>query len=152
MRAMWTTNSVAETSGGRQSCSGMYPTRSRMSAPLVATSRPSTSARPSEAGDRPSRILIKVDSGSIGTDEPRHTGSDVHGEPVKRGHPGNRLLRLSVAITVTSTKVVTRATPVVTPQSCPHVRLQTYGSLRDALLEGYVESPSHLSTGRDHTY
>ena len=61
IRAMWTTNSVAVTSGGRQSCSGMYPTRSRIRVPSVSTGRPSTSARPEVAGSRPSRILISVD-------------------------------------------------------------------------------------------
>ncbi|MDH6488881.1 hypothetical protein M2157_004880 [Streptomyces sp. SAI-127] len=42
---------------------------------------------------------------------------------------GNRLLRLSVAITVTSSRLVTRTTQVVTPQSCIDIRLQTYGHL-----------------------
>ena len=30
-------------------------------------------------------------AGSVGADESGHTGSDVHGEPVKRGHPGEPL-------------------------------------------------------------
>src|SRR3954469_15642681 len=124
-----------------------------MAAPLVATSRPSTSARPSEAGDRPSRILIKVDLPAplapTSPVTPGPTSTESRSSAVTRG---NRLLRLSVAITVTSTKVVTRATPVVTPQSCPRVRLKTYGSVGDALLESYPASPLRLSTGRDHAY
>src|SRR5262249_37100592 len=103
---------------------------------------PSTSARPSVAGDRPSRILIKVDLPAplapTSPVTPGPTSTESRSSAVTRG---NRLLRLSVAITVTSSKVVTRTTPVVRPQSGPDVRLQTYGSLGVPLLEGYAARP-----------
>ena len=58
---MWVTNSVPVTSGGRQSCSGMYPVRVRIRSAPTAVSRPSTLARPLVGETRPSRILIRVD-------------------------------------------------------------------------------------------
>src|SRR5689334_5172108 len=111
-----------------------------MAAPLVATSRPSTSARPSEAGDRPSRILISVDLPAplapTSPVTPGPTSTEGRSSAVTRG---NRLLRLSVAITVTSSTVVKRATGVVRPQSRLDIRLQTYGALRDPLPESYPQ-------------
>src|SRR3954470_9789485 len=101
-----------------------------MSPPLVATSSPSTSARPSVAGDRPSRILIMVDwpppLAPTSPVTPAPTSTESRSSAVTRG---NRLLRLSVAITVTSSTVVTPATPVVTPQSCLRINLESYGAL-----------------------
>jgi hypothetical protein len=52
---------VAETSGGRQSLSGMYPTSRRISRPSDRQSIPKIWARPDVGGSRPSRILISVD-------------------------------------------------------------------------------------------
>jgi hypothetical protein len=43
---------------------------------------------------------------------------------------GNRLLRLSVAITVTMSKVGARRFAVVTPQSCLALTLESYGNVR----------------------
>ena len=61
IRPRWVTNSVPVTSGGRQSCSGMYPVSVRIRSPLAAASWPSTTARPLVGGSRPSRILMSVD-------------------------------------------------------------------------------------------
>src|SRR5579875_3611758 len=61
IRPRWVTSSVAVTSGGRQSCSGMLPSRVLIVSPLAWQSRPSTVARPLVGGTRPSRILISVD-------------------------------------------------------------------------------------------
>src|SRR5690348_5939300 len=109
-----------------------------MAPPLVATSRPSTSARPSVAGDRPSRILISVDLPAplapTSPVTPGPTSTESRSSAVTRG---NRLLRLSVAITVTSSTVVTRATAGVTAQSCLRVSLQAYGPVGDAMPESY---------------
>src|SRR5512147_3057223 len=103
-----------------------------MAAPSVATSRPSTSARPSVAGDRPRRILIRVDLPAplapTSPVTPVPTSTDSRSSAVTRG---NRLLRLSVAITVTPTTVVMPAMPVVRPQSRLHVRPRYYEALRD---------------------
>ncbi|GHI06487.1 hypothetical protein Scel_48080 [Streptomyces cellostaticus] len=51
----------------------------------------------------------------------------------------NRLLRLSVAITVTSSTVVIQTTPVVRPQSRLRVRLEYYEALRDPVPESYPQ-------------
>src|ERR1044072_9200880 len=101
-----------------------------MAAPLVATLSPRTSARPSEAGDRPNRILIMVDLPAplapTSPVTPAPTSKESRSRAVTRGE---RLLRLSVAITVTSSTVVTRTIQVVTPQSCIGIRLQRNGHL-----------------------
>src|SRR5687768_168294 len=104
-----------------------------MAAPSVATSSPSTSARPSVAGDRPSRILISVDLPAplapTSPVTPGPTSTESRSRAVTRG---NRLLRLSVAITVTSQTVVTRATPVVRPEGRLGVRLELYGPVGES--------------------
>src|SRR5690349_10648773 len=116
-----------------------------MAAPLVATSSPSTSARPSEAGDRPSRILIMVDLPAplapTSPVTPGPTSKESRSSAVTRG---NRLLRLSVAITVTSSTLVTRTTPVVTPQSCIGIRLQAYGHLGVPLRSNNADRVFHI--------
>src|SRR5690606_41383499 len=53
---------------------------------------------------------------------------------------GNRLPRLSVTITVTSMTLVTRATPVVRPESRLGVRLESYGPVGEALPESYAQA------------
>jgi hypothetical protein len=60
MRAMWPTKSVAEESGGRQSCSGMYPTNWRTAGPSRRTSRSMTRALPDVGSISPSRSLRRV--------------------------------------------------------------------------------------------
>ncbi len=102
IRAMWTTNSVADTSGGKQSCSGMYPTRSRMPAPWVATSMPRTEAVPSLAGERPNRILIRVDlPAPLAPTRPVTPGVISMVSRSSAVTLGNLLVRFSVAMTVT---------------------------------------------------
>ncbi|GHB25417.1 hypothetical protein GCM10010377_14290 [Streptomyces viridiviolaceus] len=60
---------------------------------------------------------------------------------------GNRLLRLSVTITVTPMTVVTPATPVVRPESRLGVSLEYYGPVGDALPESYG-GPAGCRAGR----
>ena len=59
-RASHVTNSVALMSGGRQSCSGMYPTRRRIAARSRTTSCPSSVAEPLDGSTSPSKILTSV--------------------------------------------------------------------------------------------
>ncbi len=58
---MCVTNSVAVMSGGRQSCSGMYPVSARICSACCTVSSPRTLAVPLVGGSNPSRILISVD-------------------------------------------------------------------------------------------
>src|SRR2546423_11250825 len=58
---MCVTNSAATRSGGRQSCSGMYPTRPRTVSPSFAGSIPRTRTPPVVGAISPSRILMSVD-------------------------------------------------------------------------------------------
>ncbi|GHK03631.1 hypothetical protein SY2F82_54280 [Streptomyces sp. Y2F8-2] len=60
------------------------------------------------------------------------------------------MLRLSVAITVTTSTVVTPATAVVRPQSCMGVRLEYYGPVRVTLRSNGDErgTGGALSTSR----
>ena len=58
---MCVTNSAADTSGGRQSFSGMYPTRARTCSPCAVGSIPSTVLRPAVGANNPSSVLINVD-------------------------------------------------------------------------------------------
>ena len=96
---MWTTNSVADTSAGRQSNSGMYPTRWRMVAPSVATSSPSTLAWPDVAGSSPSRIFSNVDlPAPLAPTRPTTPGAMSSVSSLTAVTAGNRLTRLWVRI------------------------------------------------------
>ena len=85
-RRRWPPRRPRSGRGGRQSCSGMKPSRRRTPTGSSATARPHTSTasvgRADEAEQQPEQRGL---ARAVGPDEPDRPAGDRHGQPVERG-------------------------------------------------------------------